>query len=52
MPTRRKTDSKGCYYQYGTEGKKYYYKPGDEKERERAKQRADRQGRAIKSSRR
>jgi len=38
------------YYQFGLTGTKYYYEPGNKLSREIAKQRAKRQGRAIKRS--
>ena len=37
------------YYRWGKSGKKYTYNPGNDKARERAKKKAARQGRAIKS---
>jgi len=46
--TTRDGERKG-YYRWGEHGKMYVYTPGDEEERKRAKQRALRQGRAIKS---
>jgi len=49
MPTQRGQDSKGPYYQWGS-GKKYYYEAGNEESRKRAKEKADRQGRAVRSS--
>lgn len=45
-PTRCSKDSKGCYCQWGNQ-KKYYYKCGDEKAKERARRKADAQGRAA-----
>lgn len=47
MPTHRGKDKDGCFYQWGSSGKKYYYKCNDAKAREKAKALADRQGRAI-----
>jgi len=47
MPTRTSRDSKGCFARWGSSGKKYYYKCGDKKARDRAKAKADRQGRAA-----
>lgn len=35
------------YYQWGEHGKRYYYTPGDDEERARAKERAEKQGRAA-----
>ena len=46
--TTRDGERKG-YYRWGEEGKMYLYTPGDEDERERAKEKAREQGRAIKS---
>lgn len=37
------------YYRWGDDGKMYTYTPGDDSARERAKERALRQGRAIES---
>lgn len=50
MPVRRGEDSKGPYYQWGESGKKYRYTAGDKSSRERAKRKAERQGRAIRAS--
>lgn len=47
MPTRLKTDKLGKYYQWGESGKKYYIKEYGKKE---AKNKADKQGKAIYSS--
>jgi hypothetical protein len=49
MPVLRGKDSKGSFYQWGTQ-KKYYYKVGDKKSRKNAKARAERQGKAIRST--
>jgi len=38
-------DSKGTFYQWGNQ-KKYYYKSGDKKSREKAKEKAYKQARA------
>jgi hypothetical protein len=46
--TTRDGERKG-YYRWGEEGTMYLYTPGDEAERERAKERARKQGRAIKA---
>lgn len=51
MPVHRGKDSKGSYYQWGDSGKKYRYENGDKSSRERAKQKAKRQGRAAHASR-
>lgn len=38
------------YYQWGASGKKYYYTPGNEQSRKRARTRAERQRRAVYAS--
>lgn len=40
-------DTKGCYYQYGSRGKKFYYECGNKEARERAKKKAEDDGRRI-----
>lgn len=50
MPVSRGKDSKGCYYQWGQSGTKYHYTCGDEAARERAKRKAEEQGRAARAS--
>lgn len=48
MPVHKSSDYKGSFYQYGSQGKKYYFKtPKEEKE---AQNKAKAQGRAIKIS--
>lgn len=47
MPVSRGKDSKGPYYQWGDSGKKYYYESGDKSSRDRAKERARKQGQAA-----
>jgi hypothetical protein len=47
MPTQTGQDTQGCYARWGNHGKKYYYKCGDKAARERAKDKADAQGRAA-----
>ena len=49
MPTKSGKDSKGSYYQWGN-GKKFYYQAGDKESREEAKEKADKQGRAVYAS--
>lgn len=49
MPVKNGRDSLGPYYQWGTQ-KKYYYKPNDDKSRNRAKEKATKQGIAIHAS--
>lgn len=50
MPVHRSKDSKGPYYQWGESGKKYHYEAGDEKSRESAKKKAEKQGRAARAA--
>lgn len=50
MPTQRKTDKQGPYFQWGDSGKKYRYTPNDPESREKARELANLQGRAIKAS--
>jgi hypothetical protein len=47
MPILNNKDTKGSYYQFGTTGKKYYYKTGNVKLRTLARAKAAKQGRAI-----
>ena len=47
MPSVKGKDSKGSYYRWGSKGKKYYYKEGNEDLRKRAKKLADKQGAAA-----
>jgi hypothetical protein len=47
MPVKRGRDKNGPYYQWGDSGKKYHYAVGDKAGRERAKQRASKQGQAA-----
>jgi hypothetical protein len=49
MPTHTGKDSKGCFAQWGS-GKKYYYTCGNAVEREAAKSKADKQGKAAYAS--
>ena len=50
MPVKRGKDGKGPYYQWGDSGKKYHYEPGIEDSREKAKDKATKQGRAARAS--
>ena len=50
MPVHRGKDSDGSYYQWGDSGKKYHYEAGDKNSRERAKDKAEKQGRAARAS--
>ncbi len=47
MPTNRGNDSIGSFYRWGNSGKKYYYTTGNKEERNKAKQKAHKQGVAI-----
>jgi len=47
MPAQRGKDKKGCFWRWGSSGKKYYYKCGDKAASTRAKKKANIQGRAI-----
>jgi len=49
MPVRRGRDGKGPYYVWGQSGKRYHYTSNDKRSRERAKEYAAKQGRAIKA---
>lgn len=49
MPVRSGKDSKGCYYQWGSQ-KKYYYKCGDKDARKKARAKAAKQGQAAHAS--
>jgi len=50
-PVHRGQDSKGSYYQWGNQTK-YYYDSTNERSRELAKEKANKQGKAIESQRR
>ena len=50
MPVKRGKDSKGAYYQWGDSGAKYHYTAGNKTSRERAKAKAEKQGRAARAS--
>jgi hypothetical protein len=50
MPVQRKKDSQGPYYQWGDSGKKYHYEAGNTASRERAKNKATKQGQAARAS--
>jgi hypothetical protein len=43
MPVHRGKDSKGSFYQWGGEGKKYHYTSGNKSSRDAAKKKAERQ---------
>ena len=50
MPIHTGQDKNGNFYQWGKTGKKYYFKPGDEASRKRARGKAEAQQTAIYSS--
>ena len=50
MPVHRAKDGEGPYYQWGKSGKKYHYEAGNKTARERAKEKAEKQGRAARAS--
>lgn len=50
MPVRLKKDSSGPYYQWGDHGAKYYFVPSSRQSQLIAKNRAERQGKAVKVS--
>jgi hypothetical protein len=50
MPVHRGKDSKGPYYQWGDNGKKYHYTSGDARSRKTAQDKAKKQGRAARAS--
>lgn len=50
MPVHRGKDSDGPYYQWGDIGKKCRYASNDKQSRERAKDKAGKQGRAARAS--
>jgi len=50
MPVKSGKDKKGHYYRWGSRGKKYYYKKGNEASRKRAETLAGKQGAAAHAS--
>lgn len=50
MPVHRGRDGEGPYYQWGDSGKRYRYEPGDKESRDKARERAEKQGRAVRAS--
>lgn len=50
MPVQRGINKQGSFYRWGNHGKKYYYIVGSKLSRKIAKNKALRQGRAIKAS--
>lgn len=51
MPVQRTQANGKPGYRWGTEGKVYTYTPGNKDSRERAKRKAEAQGRAIEANR-
>lgn len=49
MPVQLRKDKKGCFAQWGNGGTKYYYSCGNNEEMKKAKEKAERQGQAIKA---
>lgn len=47
MPVQRGEDKEGPFMRWGKKGKKYYYTANDDASRERAKEKARKQGIAI-----
>lgn len=50
MPVHRSKEGSGPYYQWGDSGKKYHYEAGNKASRDKAKEKAEKQGRAIRAS--
>ena len=50
MPVQRGKDRDGPYYQWGDSGKRYHYTAGDKESRDKARAKADKQGRAARAS--
>ena len=50
MPVQRGKDGDGRYYRWGDSGKRYHYKPGDKESRDKARAKAEKQGRAARAS--
>lgn len=50
MPVHRSKDKKGCFYQWGNHGKKYYYIINNKRSMNIAKNKATRQGIAVHAS--
>jgi len=50
MPVQRGKDSLGSFYRWGVSGKKYYYTPNSIPSKNIAREKAGRQGVAIKIS--
>ena len=50
MPVERVQTAKGPGYRFGKKGKIYTYTQGNEASRKRAKERAEKQGQAVRST--
>ena len=50
MPVAYGKDVNGVYMRWGRSGKKYYYTPNNKKSRDKAKEKAKKQGIAIHAS--
>lgn len=50
MPVNRGKDKDGPYYRWGEHGKKYHYISGNKRSRSIAREKALKQGKAIKAS--
>ena len=51
IPVFMRHDKEGSYYQYGSRGGKYYFTPGNEESKKRARQKAIDQMYAVEKSR-
>jgi hypothetical protein len=52
MPLQNRQDAKGSFYRWGNSGYKYYYTIGNHRSREKAKEKAMKQARAIEAHKR
>lgn len=50
MPVNFYQQGEKCFARWGRQGKKYYYKCGDKSARQRARKKAEKQGRAVKAN--
>lgn len=50
MPVQRVVKGNKVGYKWGQSGKVYYYTPGNEESRKRAKKKAEKQGQAVRST--
>ena len=50
MPVQHRIDSRGRFYRWGDHGKKYYYNLNSVRSKSIAREKAAKQGRAIKAS--